>query len=220
MNPKAIISTIDYPGEVALVIFLSGCPLRCHYCQNPELQTSVEEEVRALTDEIDKAAPYITAVVLSGGEPLDQPYVCHNLLSVANIFGLRTAVQTSGYYPSRLRKLMDRIDKVFLDVKAPLDKPILFKKICGVSFAGEVRRSISIAGDKLQLTTVLFPETDLQGIVDSLATDHLVILQGMLDGVPQMTLNDMQEKVSKLTGSLPEFELRSIEESVVIEPKV
>ena len=31
------LSTIDYPGRLASVIYCSGCPLRCPYCHNKGL---------------------------------------------------------------------------------------------------------------------------------------------------------------------------------------
>ena len=30
-------TTIDYPGKLACVLFLVGCPIRCAYCSNPHL---------------------------------------------------------------------------------------------------------------------------------------------------------------------------------------
>ena len=44
-------STVDWPGTLAAVVFIAGCPWRCHYCHNPELQTRAARydwrEVRA-----------------------------------------------------------------------------------------------------------------------------------------------------------------------------
>ena len=31
-------STVDWPGQLAAVVFIAGCPWRCHYCHNVELQ--------------------------------------------------------------------------------------------------------------------------------------------------------------------------------------
>lgn len=31
-------STVDWPGKLACVAFLAGCPWRCPYCQNHQLQ--------------------------------------------------------------------------------------------------------------------------------------------------------------------------------------
>jgi len=30
-------TTNDFPGRLAAVLFLQGCPLRCAYCHNPHL---------------------------------------------------------------------------------------------------------------------------------------------------------------------------------------
>jgi len=32
------LSTVDWPGRAAMVVFLRGCPLRCPHCQNRQLQ--------------------------------------------------------------------------------------------------------------------------------------------------------------------------------------
>jgi pyruvate-formate lyase-activating enzyme len=32
-------STVDWPGKLACVAFLAGCPWRCPYCQNHALQS-------------------------------------------------------------------------------------------------------------------------------------------------------------------------------------
>lgn len=33
------LSTVDWPGRAAMVVFLQGCPLRCPHCQNRRLQS-------------------------------------------------------------------------------------------------------------------------------------------------------------------------------------
>ncbi|MCH2242819.1 MAG: anaerobic ribonucleoside-triphosphate reductase activating protein, partial [Aquabacterium sp.] len=32
------LSTTDWPDRLAAVVFIQGCPWRCHYCHNPQLQ--------------------------------------------------------------------------------------------------------------------------------------------------------------------------------------
>src|SRR3546814_16635953 len=31
-------SSVDWPGTLACVVFIAGCPWRCGYCHNPHLQ--------------------------------------------------------------------------------------------------------------------------------------------------------------------------------------
>ena len=63
-------STVDWPGTLAAVVFIAGCPWRCHYCHNPELQTRAARydwrEVRAF---LATRQGLLDAVVFSGGEP-------------------------------------------------------------------------------------------------------------------------------------------------------
>src|ERR1700712_4468264 len=74
-----LLTAVDGPGP-RLTYFLSGCALRCRYCQNPDTwrlpdgRPTLLEEV---TDRIDRCAPLLHAahggITLSGGEPLVQP---------------------------------------------------------------------------------------------------------------------------------------------------
>lgn len=63
-----VISSVEFHGNMSLVIFMSKCPLACRYCHNAELlddntQLSFEE----IKKEINDAADFIDAVVISGG---------------------------------------------------------------------------------------------------------------------------------------------------------
>ena len=68
-------TTIDFPDNLAGVIFFKGCPLKCPFCHNPALQELSEgdetwENVCAFFKERVRR---LDGVVLSGGEPLMQP---------------------------------------------------------------------------------------------------------------------------------------------------
>ena len=38
-------SSIDYPGKLSAVVFVQGCPWRCLYCHNPQMQSRDFSEV-------------------------------------------------------------------------------------------------------------------------------------------------------------------------------
>ena len=67
-------SLIDYPGEIATVLFTRGCNFRCPYCHNFDLviQTKGKKNQDIDFSEIEafllKRQNLIDAVVISGGE--------------------------------------------------------------------------------------------------------------------------------------------------------
>lgn len=68
------LSFIDVPGQIATVVFVRGCSIRCPDCHNCELQSF--DETRKTT--VDKVVSKLNELELSqwicfqGGEPLDQ----------------------------------------------------------------------------------------------------------------------------------------------------
>ena len=120
---------VDGPGT-RLVAFLSGCPMRCLYCENPETwrradgtPTTVDE----LADRMLRYSRFIEAsgggFTVSGGEPLQQPFFTRALLEAAKDIGLHTAVDTSGFLGRKASDaLLDATDLVLLDIKAGTDE--------------------------------------------------------------------------------------------------
>ncbi|MBK1693073.1 anaerobic ribonucleoside-triphosphate reductase activating protein [Ectothiorhodospira mobilis] len=124
----APLTTIDYPGELAAVIFCQGCPWRCSYCHNPELIPARGEgnmawgEVMAW---LQGRRGLLDAVVFSGGEPTLQPALPAAVDAVAGM-GFKVGLHSAGPYPDRLAALLPRIDWIGLDVKAlPEEYPAL-----------------------------------------------------------------------------------------------
>jgi anaerobic ribonucleoside-triphosphate reductase activating protein len=111
-------STVDWPGTLAAVVFIAGCPWRCHYCHNPELQTRAARydwrDVRAF---LDTRQGLLDAVVFSGGEPLSEPRLPSMIREVRRM-GFRIGLHTAGIYPLRLADVMRYLDWVGLDIKA------------------------------------------------------------------------------------------------------
>ena len=67
---------VDFPGRVAGSFFLKGCNLRCPYCYNTELITgnAGDDTINELFAHLEKRQGILTGIVISGGEPLLNPY--------------------------------------------------------------------------------------------------------------------------------------------------
>lgn len=137
-------TTIDYPGCLAAVVFFKGCPLKCPFCHNPDLQENEnkgEMEWADILSFLSTRKGKLDGVVLSGGEPLMQPDIV-NLAHQVKELGFKIGVHTSGVYPEKLRKVLPYIDWVGLDIKAPWDK---YDTVCGrPKMADKVKESLSL----------------------------------------------------------------------------
>lgn len=250
------LSTVDWLGKAALVVFLRGCPLRCPHCHNHALQTgesSIEFHslasrivcrtkglqtpairLRANPQQISledasvraTSRPFVDAFVLSGGEPLEQPEACLRLFGLARSLELATGLETSGFYPDRLRTLLERevVDRVFLDLKTELDEPA-YQMATGIKgVAARVGESLEVcyqSGVAIDARSTIFPELPSSGQIKEIAEvlqklgreypdnhlEHLVLQQGHpREGEPwfePVSLEVMQEMARAAGGEIP-----------------
>jgi pyruvate formate lyase activating enzyme len=149
------ISTVDWYGKVAFVIFLRGCPLNCIYCQNHHLLEGEDYvPLEYVESEIAKSMDFIDGVVFSGGEPFSQFSALKKLAGFTHASDLLVGIETNGFYPDRIKEMLedDLVDKIFLDVKAPLSEEGLYEKICMQEDVVErVRRSIVVCNNRINL---------------------------------------------------------------------
>jgi pyruvate formate lyase activating enzyme len=109
---------MEFEGYPSLIIFLEGCSLKCAHCFNKELWTqSNEESYDDLYETIDKCLPFIDGIIISGGEPLEQPIAVRSIITYAKSHNLKIKLNTNGCHPEELEKIIDLIDKVRIDYK-------------------------------------------------------------------------------------------------------
>lgn len=116
-------STIDYPGKLSCVVFLSGCNYNCGYCQNPQLLEDKNEAIikeESIIDFIEERG-YLDGIVISGGEPTLQElkFFIKNLKKRRKDLSIK--LDTNGSHPEVLEELKKErlIDYVAMDVKSP-----------------------------------------------------------------------------------------------------
>lgn len=99
-------------------------------------------DISVLEAAIRKSRPFVSSMVLSGGEPLMQKNACMHLASFAKDNGLLVGIHTCGFYPEVIAEMIDEglADKFFIDVKAPLNDPDMYARAigcCSTQSAGE-----------------------------------------------------------------------------------
>ena len=120
-----LVTSVDGPGT-RMTMFMSGCPLRCQYCHNPdtmEMKVGTLERIEDVVKRIKRYKPIFKAsgggLTISGGEPLFQIAFTRRVLKEVHDAGIHTTIDTSGFLGTRLRdEDLENIDLVLLDVKS------------------------------------------------------------------------------------------------------
>jgi len=117
------LTTVEWEGHLAAVLFLQGCPWRCRYCHNSGLVSTRTRKTMPWSEVWEfllERQGLLDAVVFSGGEPTAQAGLPSALEAVKEL-GYLTALHTNGYNTAALTRVLDTgaVDYVAMDVKAP-----------------------------------------------------------------------------------------------------
>jgi pyruvate formate lyase activating enzyme len=137
-------SRYDGPG-VRVVLFVSGCLLRCTYCHNPDtwhLKDGTYISAQQVLDRLAGFAPALRALegglTISGGEPMVQLAFTKQILAGAKKMGLHTAIETSGFLGDRVDgSYLSVLDLALLDIKS--SNPDTYRAVTGRDLAPTLR---------------------------------------------------------------------------------
>jgi pyruvate formate lyase activating enzyme len=137
-------SRYDGPG-LRIVLFVSGCLLRCTYCHNPDtwhLKDGTHVSAQHVLDRLASFAPALRAlsggITISGGEPMVQLAFTRRILAGAKELGLHTAIETSGFLGDRAdERFLRCVDLVLLDIKS--SDPDTYRAVTGRDLAPTLR---------------------------------------------------------------------------------
>ena len=210
------LTTIDFPGRLAAVVFLQGCPWRCGYCQNPGLIAADAPgalswgQVRAF---LERRRGLLDGVVFSGGEPTLQAGLGDALREVREL-GFEVGLHSAGMYPERLAGLLPSLDWIGLDIKAPLPE---HDAVTGVPGSGAKARAslahVLRSGIAYECRTTwhegLFALDRLIALAQELAglgVTHWSVQRCRIDGRPQAA--PPPANLSRMSGHFSAFRLR------------
>ena len=157
-------AAVDGEG-VRYAVFLSGCPLRCVFCHNPDtwnmagtLMTPEE-----LVKKIAKYKPYFKnngGVTFTGGEPLLQAEFIKETALLLKEKGINYAIDTSGAVEltDSVKFVLENSQTVLLDLKFPDNERYL--KFTGHTMDKtlEMRGFLESIGKPTRIRTVVIPK--------------------------------------------------------------
>ncbi|HEV7948159.1 MAG TPA: pyruvate formate-lyase-activating protein [Glaciihabitans sp.] len=159
-----LVTAVDGPGT-RMTLFLSGCPLRCQYCHNPDTLKMRDGQITGIDEIMTRIRRYQKVfaatgggVTISGGEPLMQPAFVKRVFAECHELGIHTTLDTSGFLGRRASDaLLDNVDLVLLDVKSGL--PETYREVTGRDLAPTIEFGDRLAarGIKIWVRFVLVP---------------------------------------------------------------
>jgi pyruvate formate lyase activating enzyme len=137
-------SRYDGPG-LRVVLFVSGCLLRCTYCHNPDTWHLKDGTYVSAQQVLDRLAGFASALrdlggglTISGGEAMVQLAFTKRIFAGAKKMGLHTAIETSGFLGDRADdSFLSVVDLVLLDIKS--SNPETYRKVTGRDLAPTLR---------------------------------------------------------------------------------
>lgn len=172
-----LVTAVDGPGT-RFTLFMSGCPLRCLYCHNPDtffMKEGTLERADHIMDRITRLRPVFKAsgggITISGGEALFQIAFARRILRDTHAAGIHTCVDTSGFLGSRLTdEDLDTIDLFLLDVKSGDEET--YKRVTGQDLQPTIDFGdrLEAAGKRVWARFVLVPGlTDARENIENVA---------------------------------------------------
>ena len=188
MHSWELVTGVDGPGT-RMTVFLSGCPLRCLYCHNPDTMFAAKGQPVRLGDLVGRLKRYRSifratkgGLTVSGGEPLMQPAFVRRLLGEAKQMGIHTAIDTSGFLGVNASDaLLDDLDLVLLDIKSGI--PEVYRKATGRELQPtlDFARRLSERGtEEVWIRFVLVP-----GLTD--AVENVEAVAGIVEQISVVT---------------------------------
>ena len=122
INGMQKLTLLDYPGNVACLIFTQGCNFRCPFCHNSgllDMNNNCEKiDEKEVFKYLEKRKGLLDGVCISGGEPLLQKDIKDFIRKVKDL-GYKVKLDTNGSSPKKLKQLIEDglIDYVAMDIK-------------------------------------------------------------------------------------------------------
>lgn len=157
-------TSVDGPGT-RMTVFMSGCPLRCQYCQNPDTWKMRDGQPVYLDAMIAKVERYKDlfkatggGITFSGGESMMQPAFVSRVFRAAKELGIHTCLDTSGFLNRNYTdEMIEDIDLCLLDVKSGNEET--YQKVTGGTLAPTIEfgKRLAKMGKKIWVRFVLVP---------------------------------------------------------------
>ena len=206
-------TTIDFPGRLAGVFYLQGCPWRCRYCYNSEFwpvpPAGHRVPLEKILEFLNARKGHLDAIVFSGGEPTIHERLPVWMRAVKDL-GFEMGLHTGGMIPERFERVLPLCNWVGMDMKAPFR---LYEKVTRVAGSGEAARQsaklLLASGGAYEFRTTVHPDIlseddilEMARDLVSLGCENYVLQMFRADHCPDKELREESSFVSGISANL------------------
>lgn len=212
------LTTQDFPGNLACIIFTNGCNFDCDYCYNRDLVESHAPEIseEEIFSYLNQRKNMLDGVVISGGEPTIWNDLIPFMEKIKEL-GLKIKLDTNGYRPEVLKEILDKnlVDYIAMDIKALFNE--YYKIVNRKLDTDKLIESINLI--KKSKVDHEFRTTIIKGFHTIEDLDKIV---EVIDGSPYYLQNFRMEDtvINKKLFGFSEEELKGIQEHFKDKPSV
>lgn len=209
------ISLLDYPGNIAAIIFTQGCNFCCQFCYNPILVAPISNNLKYAgfnNDQRQKDHPKykeddlfvflesrvdkLDAVVITGGEPTIHEDLIDFIIKIKKL-GFLIKLDTNGSSPDIIKELINKklVDYFAMDIKASKEK---YQQVVGAQIdwdkIKESVKIIMISGLPYEFRTTVVPEFFDQ--------NDVVVIGELIKGADKWYLQKFKSNIDLVNISL------------------
>ncbi len=217
-------SLVDFPGKFSCILFTIGCNFRCPFCYNKDLVFGNIEpmSLEKIFEWLETRKGKLEGVTITGGEPTlhkDLPEFIERIKGM----GFAVKLDTNGSNPDMLRRVIDLVDYVAMDVKAGLVEE-RYRRATGIEGMVErVKESIRIimsSNVPYEFRTTLVPgivdEFDIKSIGEHIRGARLWALQQYRpENTIDPTFQNIKPYLPSKARSLAELASQYVEKVIV-----
>lgn len=184
------LTLLDFPGKMACVVFLPRCNFRCPFCHNKSLVLSPDTQPDITEEEffafLKKRRGILEGVCITGGEPTLYKDL-EEFIDKIKKEGYLVKLDTNGYNPEVLKRLLNKVDYVAMDIK---NSPQKYSETVGVKNfdMDKIYESVRILREsdidfefRMTVAPELQDETDFEKVGEWLVGTEKFYLQGYKD---------------------------------------
>lgn len=220
------LTLLDYPGQIACIIFTQGCNFNCGYCHNAGLipKCSGELSEDAVMDYLKKRQNILDGVVISGGEPLIQSGL-EAFIKKIKALGFKVKLDTNGTNLKLLRNLTESglLDYIALDIKADANAypELIGQKGYAFQNVKEAIAMITKSGVDYEFRTTLVKEFHDQNTIINLCRlvgkgakyylQNFVLNESVTNqGLNGFTEEELKNLITKVNQEYPNVKVRGL----------